>query len=79
MERLMESREWPHFEHDDPQSIPMEALTHLDALDAQMVRIDDVPAFLSFLTTGQSEPLKAWDEWHRYWDSVDFAKREADG
>jgi hypothetical protein len=78
MESVMESHDWPYFEHSDPRSVPMEVLTHLDALDAQMITIDDVPAILSFLTVGQREPLKAWTEWHRYWDSIDFSKREAE-
>jgi hypothetical protein len=53
-ERLWNTKpSWPVLPESDPDSIVVEVLMHLDALDHQLVLREDVPAILTFLATAQ--------------------------
>jgi hypothetical protein len=77
-EALMESIGWKDLPQSNPQSIQYEVLSQLDALNVQLITIDDVEAFLEFLETPEGKEEEAWAHWDAYWSSLDFsARREA--
>lgn len=67
--------EWPTYRDDDPRSISMEVLLHLDALNHQLITTDDIPAIQAFLHTEPGDELKGWRAWRKYWRQIDFESR----
>jgi hypothetical protein len=73
MEELAEQSEYPE---NDPKSIPMEVLLHLDILNHQLITPEDIPAMQAFLQTPFGQESPGWATWRSYWDSLDFERRK---
>jgi hypothetical protein len=73
---LEQLSELPSYAEDDPQSIPMEVLVQLDALNHQLITTDDIPAILTFLKTPPSKEIIGWALWRKYWDDLDLEHRK---
>ena len=73
VERLDDDPEYPESDH---RSIAKEVLLQLDSLNYQWITRDDVPAMLKFLRTPRGKEKQGWEEWSRYWDTVDYEKRK---
>ncbi len=69
---------WPECEDTDPRSIGIEALSHLDILNHQLITREDIPAFLHFLEAPEGHESDAWREWRKYWETVDFDARKCE-
>ena len=59
----------------DPRSIPVEVLSHLEILDQQLVLPEDIPEILAFLDAPRGKELQAWSRWELYWDTRDYDER----
>lgn len=69
------ARDWPDVEKSQDDSIALEAVMQLDALPSTWITVDDVPAFLEFLSTPSGKALEGWRRWTQYWDGLDFDVR----
>jgi len=67
--------ELPEYDKNDPGSIAVEIIIHLDALNHQLITADDIPAMEAFLQTPRGEELQGWANWKNYWESLDIEKR----
>jgi hypothetical protein len=74
-EELWESAEWPEYDDADDESIASEVVMQLDALDIGWISVDDIPAFLDFLSTPPGNSLDGWRRWQQYWNGIDFERR----
>lgn len=77
-EQVLDDEGWRDYPREDPRSIVMEVLDHLEALNHQLVTPADIPAILNFLAAKPGKEAEAWDRWEEYWESVDFEKRKQD-
>ena len=77
-EEWWEQRDWPHYIEEDPRSIAVEVLSHLDTLNCQLITKDDIPAIISFLDTPEGLEKDGWKAWKQYWENVDFETRKQD-
>jgi hypothetical protein len=68
-------KRWPSYPRQDPRSIPLEVLSHLEILDHQLITRGDVPAILEFLDSSPGRELEGWRRWLRYWNELDMHKR----
>ncbi len=68
--------ELPSYSEDDPRSIPVEVLLHLDALNHQLITPEDIPAMEAFLCTSQGDEAQGWAAWRNYWNNLDFETRK---
>jgi len=59
----------------DERSIGLEVASQLEILNHQLITKDDIPVMLRFLDTERGREIEAWDEWRRYWDSIDYETR----
>jgi hypothetical protein len=66
---------WPNYRRDDSRSIPIEVLSSLESLTAQLIFREDVPALLAFLDTPPGEERTACDTLDRYWEAIDWDYR----
>ena len=66
----------PESPRNDPGSIGLAVLELLAEAHVQQILLEDVPAILRFLSAKAGHELEAWQEFDRYWDSIDFAARE---
>jgi hypothetical protein len=74
-EWLEQLPELPSYAEENPRSIPLEVLVHLDALNHQLITTDDIPAILTFLGTPPGKELIGWTLWRRYWVDLDLEHR----
>lgn len=72
MERLEDT---PNYSKDDPRSVAVEVLIHLDALNHQLITPKDIPAMLAFLRTPLGSESHGWKSWRSYWDDLDLEGR----
>jgi hypothetical protein len=70
-----EMAEVPNFSENDPRSIPLEVLVHLDALNHQLITKEDIPIMHEFLSTPIGKEAEAWTRWRQYWDTLDMQTR----
>lgn len=61
---------------EDSRSIAVEVASQLEILNHQLITTHDIAAILSFLETPSGEETDAWEEWLRYWDSLDYEERQ---
>ncbi len=66
---------WPTYDHTDHRSIAITVLHVLEALYAQLVFREDIPALLAFLDTPLGEEQAGWDTMDRYWEAIDWDYR----
>ena len=74
-EALMAECDWKELPKDDPESPLYEVLCQLDILNQQLILSEDVPVFLTFLGSKESDLEERWSEWEGYWRQVDFERR----
>lgn len=72
MDELVELASYPE---DDPRSIPVEVLLHLDALNHQLITPKDIPVIQQFLRTPPGNETQAWAVWRDYWANLDLESR----
>ena len=70
---LQQLEETPDFPEHAPESILMEVLIQLDALNYQLITPEDIPAVRAFLLTPQGSEEQAWSLWRTYWNSLNLA------
>ncbi len=70
-----EMAEVPNFAENDPRSILLEVLVHLDALNHQLIMKEDIPVMREFLSTPTGKETEAWTRWRQYWDTLDLQTR----
>ena len=70
-----EGAKLPHFEETDPNSIPVEVLVHLDALNHQLITTEDIGVIQEFLSAAPGEDKEAWARWRDYWNNLDIESR----
>jgi hypothetical protein len=73
-----EGSPWPELPEGDTRSVVAEVAGMLESLNSQWVTAEDVPAILHFLDTVPGTEAEAWASWRKYWDEVDFGKRQVE-
>jgi hypothetical protein len=74
--KIDELGELPSYPEDDPRSIPVEVLLHLDILNHQLITPEDIPAMEAFLRTSLGDEAQGWAVWRNYWNNLDLEKRK---
>lgn len=74
--RMDEIGELPQYPEDDPRSVPVEVLLHLDALNHQLITPEDIPAMEAFLRTPLGDEAQGWAAWRNYWINLDLETRK---
>lgn len=74
--KMDELGELPSYPEDDPRSIPVEVLLHLDALNHQLITLEDIPAIEAFLRTPPGDEAQGWAVWRNYWNNLDLDTRK---
>lgn len=74
-ELSLESFDWQDLPRSDPLSVAYEVLSQLDMLNHQLIVPDDIPAIMAFLESSPDAAAAAWEQWERYWATIDFEER----
>ena len=76
-EAIMEKiGELPLCDDTDSNSIAIEVLVNLDALNHQLITVQDIDVMQEFLFTPPGEEKDAWARWREYWDTLDLKVRK---
>jgi hypothetical protein len=77
-EALWAAYDWEPVPGADEAEPVAEVAGLLESLPYQYVVPDDVGVLRRFLHAPAQELAAAWQEWTRYWESIDFPRRAAD-
>ena len=74
-EWLEQLSEQPSYPEENAQSILLEVLMQLDALNHQLITKEDIPTIRSFLATPPGTEQIGWTRWRKYWENLDLERR----
>jgi hypothetical protein len=74
-EDLFNRYDWKVFDKSEPESVIMEALSHVEIMNHQLVIKQDIPIIINFIE-GCETPGDSWCKWSNYWDNIDYDARK---